>query len=84
MPAKSVAARSLIPRTSEENWEVGIELGSSEEVVIVKDGKLAWVVCVAGFLLQVLIVGMLHVFGVFFVEFIQEFKKTKGEIGKSC
>lgn len=68
----------------------GISSVTSEEATdspsstesFVKDSKYAWVVCLAGFLNQVLILGVLHVFGVFFVEFVKEFNATRGHVGK--
>lgn len=48
---------------------------------VVKDSKFAWVKCFAAFTIQVVIVGVLHCFGVFFVEFIEEFNTTKAEAG---
>ena len=50
---------------------------------VVKDSRVAWLVCFAAFLIQVLIVGVLHVIGVFFVQFLKEFECTKGDAGNS-
>ena len=46
-----------------------------------KDSKISWVVCFAAFLVQVIIVGVLHVFGVFFVALIEEFQCSRAEAG---
>ena len=49
---------------------------------ILKDSKQAWLVCAAAFFIQVTIVGVLHVFGVFFVELLKEFDTSRAEAGK--
>ncbi|KAL3881964.1 hypothetical protein ACJMK2_028346 [Sinanodonta woodiana] len=46
---------------------------------IQKDSRYAWLVCFCGFTSQVFILGVLHAFGVFFVEFVQSFGSTKAE-----
>ena len=53
----------------------------NEDLQHLKDGKRAWIVCFSAFLLQVIIVGTLHVFGLFFVVFLDEFHCTKAEAG---
>ena len=47
-----------------------------------KDGRQAWIVCVASFLIQVWVIGILHAFGVFFVAFLEEFGGPKASAGK--
>ena len=49
---------------------------------IPKDSRLAWVTCFAAFFIQVFIVGVLHIFGVFFVAFIDEFQTSKANAGE--
>ena len=46
-----------------------------------KDSGRAWLVCAAAFSVQVFIVGVLHIFGVFFVDLLEEFQCSKGEAG---
>jgi hypothetical protein len=46
-----------------------------------KDDKQAWIVCVAACLVQTLIIGVNHSFGVFYVEFLDEFHCSKGVAG---
>ena len=53
----------------------------SELTAALKDTRRCWYVVVAGFLIQVLILGVLHVFGVFFVALIEEFKCSKADAG---
>ena len=48
-----------------------------------KDSGRSWLVCFSAFLIQVINVGVLHVFGVFFVAFLREFKSSKGETGET-
>ena len=50
--------------------------------IILKDTKYSWFVCCCAFLSQVFILGVLHAFGVFFVEFVKEFNSPKGQAGK--
>lgn len=47
-----------------------------------KDTYYSWVVCACGFVARVIIVGVLHGFGAFFIAFIEEFKITKEKSGK--
>ncbi|XP_067676408.1 uncharacterized protein [Haliotis asinina] len=69
-----MAERALIPNPEDEmpfsNAPKGLRFP--------KDSKWAWIVCVCSWMTQVLILGILHAFGVFFVEFIEDFKTTKG------
>ncbi|XP_052089277.1 uncharacterized protein LOC127726021 [Mytilus californianus] len=44
-----------------------------------KDSKLSWFICFNGWLTQILILGVLHGFGVFFVEFTKDFKSSKSK-----
>ena len=46
-----------------------------------KDNKKAWCVCLAGFLVQVIVIGNLHVFGIYFISFLKEFKSSKATTG---
>ena len=46
-----------------------------------KDTKYSWFICCCTFLTQVFVLGVLHAFGVFFVEFVKEFSAPKGEAG---
>ena len=52
------------------------------ELIALKDSKRAWVVCFAACLIQAIIVGVLHAFGLFFIVFIEEFKCSKAKAGK--
>ena len=47
-----------------------------------KDSKFAWLVCASSFTIQVLHVGFLHAFGVFFVAFSKEFGSSKAAVGR--
>jgi hypothetical protein len=58
-----------------------VEEGPDIEYASVKDTKYSWVVCFAGFSLQVIVVGFLHVFGIFFINFVEEFGTTKAKTG---
>ena len=62
--------------------EERIRRSSSEKLARLKDSSKAWVVCFAAFVIQVLDVGVLHVFGVFFVALIDEFHSTRATVGK--
>ncbi|OWF53663.1 uncharacterized protein LOC110446130 [Mizuhopecten yessoensis] len=44
-----------------------------------KDSRYSWFVCACGFVMQVFILGIHHAFGVFFVEFVKEFKVSKSQ-----
>lgn len=46
-----------------------------------KDGCYAWVVCLSSFMIQALVVGILHAYGVLYVEFIREFGSNSAEAG---
>ena len=70
-----------------EHDETEIQHENTEEIQHVdkgdlKDTKYSWFVCCCTFLTQVFILGVLHAFGVFFVEFLKEFKSPKGKAGK--
>ena len=52
------------------------------ELLALKDSKRAWVVCFAACLVQVVIVGVLHIFGLFFIVFLEEFQCSKAKAGK--
>ncbi|KAI0237666.1 Monocarboxylate transporter 13 [Lamellibrachia satsuma] len=57
------------------------------ELLALKDSKRAWVVCFAACLVQVVIVGVLHIFGLFFIVFLEEFQCSKAKtawIGSGC
>ena len=54
---------------------------SVKNIKSLKDSKRAWVVCLASFLIQVWVVGILHAYGVFFVAFLEEFKCSKSSAG---
>ena len=47
-----------------------------------KDDKKAWLVCIAAFVIQVIIIGNLHVFGIYFISFLNEFQGSKATTGK--
>ncbi|XP_046560171.1 uncharacterized protein LOC124269203 [Haliotis rubra] len=69
-----MAERALIPNPEDE-----IPFSNApNDLRFPKDSKWAWIVCVCSWMTQVLILGILHAFGVFFVEFIEDFKTTKG------
>ena len=66
--------------------ETDAHFGTNEEnnldVTNLKDTKYSWFICCCTFLTQVFVLGVLHAFGVFFVEFVKEFNSPKGEAGK--
>lgn len=47
-----------------------------------KDGFYSWIVCVCAFFVRLCIIGVLHSFGSFFVEFTTEFQASKAAAGK--
>ena len=47
-----------------------------------KDSRRCWLVCFAAWLAQVVIIGVLHVFGVFLVALIEEFKCSRADAGE--
>lgn len=49
---------------------------------IKKDSRYSWLVCACSCTTQVFILGVLHAFGVFFVEFIRAFNSTQSKAGK--
>ncbi|XP_060079659.1 monocarboxylate transporter 3-like [Ylistrum balloti] len=51
----------------------------NENLISKKDSRYSWFVCACGFVMQVFILGVHHAFGVFFVEFIKEFKVSKSQ-----
>ena len=53
----------------------------SEMAAALKDTRRCWYVCFAAWLIQALIVGVLHVFGVFFIVLIDDFNCSKAEAG---
>ncbi|KAL5010815.1 hypothetical protein ScPMuIL_013120 [Solemya velum] len=44
-----------------------------------KDSKYCWLVVACGFITQICILGVLHAFGVFYVEFLREFHSSKAK-----
>ena len=56
--------------------------GDPDSFQSLKDGRRAWFVCASSFTIQVLHVGFLHAFGVFFVAFSREFQTSKAAVGK--
>ena len=48
----------------------------------IKDNKKAWIVCFASFAIQVIVLGNLHVFGIYYISFLSEFKASKATTGK--
>lgn len=61
----------------------GEESLEKENTGFQKDSKYAWFVCACAFTTQVFVLGVLHAFGVFFVELIKEFNSAKGETGRT-
>lgn len=49
-----------------------IHIGKGE-----KDSFISWIVCACGFIARAIIVGVLHGFGSFFIEFVKEFNISK-------
>ncbi|KAL5010182.1 hypothetical protein ScPMuIL_012487 [Solemya velum] len=67
---------------SPEKALLGQDLTASEPKEIPrlqKDSKYCWLVVVCGFITQICILGVLHAFGVFYVEFLQEFNSSKAK-----
>lgn len=56
----------------------------SDEKEKLTDSKRSWFVCFCGWLTQVVILGVLHGFGVFFVQFVDEFNATNSKAGMLC
>lgn len=75
----SAAEKSLI-KNAETLREV--ELLEKETTGFQKDSKYSWFVCACAFTTQVFVLGVLHAFGVFYVELIKDFNSAKGETGK--
>lgn len=82
---------TAIPETEIPNMEFDDVLDESTEGkeesgppvhVVMKDNKRAWGVCVAAFLTQIIVMGNIHVFGLYFVSFLNEFKSTKATTGQ--
>lgn len=46
-----------------------------------KDSRRSWIVCGAVIVTQILILGVLHAFGIFFVVLTHEFASTKANVG---
>lgn len=46
-----------------------------------KDSRRSWIVCGAVIVTQILILGVLYVFGIFFVVLTHEFASTKANVG---
>lgn len=74
----SSAEKSLIKHA--ETYK-GVESLEKEDTEFQKDTKYSWFVCSCAFITQVFVLGVLHAFGVFYVEFIKDFKSSKGETG---
>lgn len=45
------------------------------------DGGLSWLVVISSFLMQFVSLGFQHIFGLFFVDLLREFKDTKATVG---
>ena len=74
------AAKALIGKNEQEDQGVNVDV--VENRAHLKDTNFSWFVCTCTFISQVFVLGVLHAFGVFFVEFVREFKSPKGEAGK--
>lgn len=74
----SSAGKSLIKHV--ETFK-GVESLEKENIGVEKDTKYSWFVCSCAFTTQVFVLGVLHAFGVFFVDLIKDFKSAKGETG---
>ena len=46
------------------------------------DNRDAWIVLVASYLMQVVIMGIMHTFGIFYLSFLQEFGASEGVTGE--
>lgn len=75
----SSAKNALIEKTENEQ---GVDSEGRENIVFQKDTKYSWFVCTCAFFTQIFVLGVLHAFGVFFVEFVREFNASKGSTGK--
>ena len=71
---------TLDERASEDQ----IPHSPSEQLARLKDTSKAWVVCFAAFIIQVLDVGVLHVFGVFFVALVEDFGASRAVVGEKA
>jgi hypothetical protein len=79
----SSAKNALIENTDNEQ---GVD-SERRENIFRKDTKYSWFVCSCAFFTQIFVLGVLHAFGVFFVEFVKEFNASKGSTGnlrKTC
>lgn len=68
--------------SSVEKSLIETELIEEKSETVKKDSKVSWFICFNGWLTQILILGVLHGFGVFFVEFTKDFKSSKSKAGK--
>ncbi|KAL4232930.1 hypothetical protein ACF0H5_007618 [Mactra antiquata] len=71
----SSAEKALIEDADNEQ---GVDSKPKENILFRKDTKYSWFVCACAFFTQIFVLGVLHAFGVFFVEFVKEFKASKG------
>lgn len=46
------------------------------------DGGLSWLVVLSSFIQQFLVIGTHNVFGLFYIDLLNEFKKSKAATGK--
>lgn len=77
--AMSSAEKALIDRNDNEQ---GVDLDATKDATpFKKDTKYSWFVCSCTFVSQVFVLGILHAYGVLFVEFVKEFKAPKGKAG---
>ncbi|XP_071133843.1 monocarboxylate transporter 12-like isoform X2 [Mytilus edulis] len=65
--------------SSVEKSLIETELIKEKSETVKKDSKVSWFICFNGWLTQILILGVLHGFGVFFVEFTKDFKSSKSK-----
>ncbi|XP_033741540.1 LOW QUALITY PROTEIN: uncharacterized protein LOC117328207 [Pecten maximus] len=65
--------RALIENTNGEQEQL------NQNSISKKDSRYSWFVCASGFVIQVFILGIHHAFGVFFVEFVKEFRVSKSQ-----
>ena len=78
----AAAGKSLIDHDETDLQHTGNGEEQHVENEDLKDTKYSWFVCSCTFLAQVFILGVLHAYGVFFVEFVKEFKSPKAKAGK--
>ena len=67
---------------SSPHFEGRLELALASKIRIIPEGGWGWVICVAAFVTQLIVMGIHNSFGILYTTLLGEYKKSKAETGK--